>query len=293
MPEKARGPVYFSVQPQQTDGMSSAPATPDRSRGRTIITLYLSVFIILLAFFIVLYALSQNEPVQAQTVISSVSRHFQDPAGGRVAASGPTGPALRIPDPGLGGDAEATRLYLPGMRTSAHAPDRLIPQSPYQNQLADAIAVAVPTATLVMLADDVLEARMRADALFFSENARIRPGREELVDRLVALLASPPPGLVYEMEFRVGTDYDSTKSLLGDMVGAVQPPAQDGAAGQEGEADPRQISRARMALALSRAGTFARLTIGRGASPQTVAVGVDPGLPDEIRLVFRLRAAGR
>lgn len=284
--------MYFTVQPQQTETVSSAPATPDRSRGRTIIMLYLSVFIILLAFFIVLYALSQNEPKQAQSVMSSVSRHFQDPTKGRGSVAGLTGPSLRVPDPGLGGDAEATRLYLPGMRTTSRAVDRTISQSPYQTQLADAIAVAVPSATVVMLADDVLEARMRADALFFSENARIRPGREELVDRLVALLASPPSGLVYEMEFRVGTDYDSTKSLLGDMVGAVQSSAQDGGAVPEGEADLRQVSRARMSLALARAGTFARLTIGRGASPQTVAVGVDPGLPEEIRLVFRLRAAG-
>lgn len=273
--------------------MSSAPATPDRSRGRTIITLYLSVFIILLAFFIVLYALSQNEPTQTQTVMGSVSRHFQDPAKAVPAPATRNGSPLRMPEAGLVGDPESARLSLPGMRTPTRPADRNLSQSPYQKQLADAISVAVPTATLIMLADDVLEARMRADALFFSENARIRPGREELVDRLVALLASPPPGLVYEMEFRVGTDYDSTKSLLGDMVGNVSSPGGGEEAGADGGSDPRQISRSRMALALSRAGTFARLTIGRGASPQTVAVGVDPGLPDEIRLVFRLRASGR
>ena len=276
--------MYFSVHPKETETASDAPVTPAESQGRTIITMYLSVFVILLAFFIVLYALSQNEPIRMSSVMTSVSRHFQDPPSARGKASSSLS---------QGAEAQVTPLYLPGTRSLALPLGHEVPQSPYQHQLADAISVAVPTATLVMLADDVLEARMRADALFFSENARIRPGREELVDRLVALLASPPPGLTYEMEFRVGTDYDSTKSLLGDMVGNVQPTGTDEPVLEAGGADARQVSRARMTLALARAGTFARLIIGRGASPQTVAVGVDPGLPDEIRLVFRLRAGGR
>lgn len=258
-----------------------APSGAAGTGARGVVTLYLSVFVILLAFFIVLYALSQSEPQQVHQVVSSVTETFRDRGqpGQALGMQPPAGAERLVPD---GAEGKPFSLFLPGMRATPVPQTRVDPQSPYQRQLADAVVAAIPGARLLMLADDGMEARMRVDALFFAEKAQIRPGREELVDRLVALLANPPPGLAYSMEFRVGTDYDSTKSLLGDMVG-VSPAAES--------ADARVAGRARMALALARAGAFARAMVARGAPPQGLAVGVDPGAPDEVRLVFRLRPA--
>lgn len=168
------------------DGGSRRPASSAS------LALFLSLSLLLLAFFIVLTTLSTTEETRVRAALDSLSRTFADghlPRGTPLTAV--TGPVI--------GDSR-----------------------PFEAELADLVATLVPAAVVPQAAvRGESEVLLRADALFEPDGAALRPARLDLLDRLVATLSAAPPGVALTMEFTLGTDYDSSRmgTVSGGDVG--------------------------------------------------------------------------
>lgn len=189
--------------------------------------LFLSLFLLLLAFFILLNALSTIEPGRSNRVLESVQRAFPS------AYRAELGDGLLEGDPGQvigeatrNGIGEIFRQELPVARVTVE-PD------------GNPIYVEAPVA------------RVYGTAL--------TPAGERLAARLAGFLAEPPAGSVLELDVLFSAD-----------------PADRGAA------------RAARGRAVS---DMVDAMVGHGIEPALMAAGLEPGVADSVRFVFRTRPA--
>lgn len=209
--------------------------------GGANVSLFLSLFLLLLAFFIVLTSLSSHEESKAEAVLRSLEKTFSTSATSR-------------PDP----------APLQGVYTGARG-SFLGEARSFIDEAGAILESEIPAVRIDRpLPGRLMHARLRAAALFEDDGAILRSSRTALIDRLVAALAAAPPGLTFEVEFLVGSDYDSTNNSPSGQT-----------------------------LQMARAGAFARAMVARGAPPASLAVGLEPGDTDWVRLVFRVVDAPR
>lgn len=130
----------------------------------------------------------------------------------------------------------------------------------FQTGIGNVFAAAIPAATVKVLQPGrLMQVEFHAEAMFLPEKADLRPGQLPLLDRLVAAMQVAPAGRRLEIEMVVGTLPGGGGSLpIGEK------------------------------LETARAGTFARGIIARGLAPRQVQVGIEPGHPAQIRLLFHL-----
>lgn len=150
-------------------GWSVAPV------ARGALALFLALYLLLLAFFIMLNALSSLESRRADAVMDSLSETFSRAGGVRGPASG----ALPLDD--LAGLGRAAETFIA--------------------VVSDLFQAVMPAARIVQVTPgrDV-ELLVRAEALFEPDAADLRPSRLAMLDSIVAALAVAPPGLRFEME---------------------------------------------------------------------------------------------
>lgn len=187
--------------------------------GPGTVTLFLALYLLVLAFFILLNSMAAYEEVKSKAVLESLSTTFAS----QGAATGD--------DPFLAaaGESAAAREF--------------------QAQVGRLVQAAIPAARVELLRPGrLMQVEFPADMLFLPDSAALRPGQVPLLDRLVAAMSVPPPGLRYELDFTIGA----------------------GPAPQ-----------------LARAGAFARGMAERGAAPRGVLVGIDSGDPRRATLLFR------
>ncbi|MGQ9365315.1 hypothetical protein [Azospirillum sp. ST 5-10] len=142
--------------------------------GHAGILLYLSLFLLLLAFFIVLNAISVDSVRRARAVLKSVEQSFTiDPRllFGRDPVASRAGTVLAVQRLDTLGDLFATTVAV------------------------DKVEVVAPGRQL--------EVRLPADGLFEPGTARLRLDRTGLLDRVAAALRQPLPGERIEVEFLV------------------------------------------------------------------------------------------
>lgn len=211
------------------DGRGDAP----RHQAGSSLHLLLSVYLLLLAFFVLLNSMSSIERVRSKAALDSVSERF--------AATQPP--------------AEAPLVM---------HPDEIAAAQRLQDSLGEVLRSVVPVALVeVVLPGRLMQATMPALALFQEGEATLRPGRRELVQQLVEALAETPPGLRYECDFLIGV----AAAPGGDLPTTAT-------------------------LGTARAATFGRALAASGAKPGTIAVGVEKGDPETVRLLFRVAAGG-
>ncbi|MEO5375455.1 MAG: hypothetical protein H7840_14485 [Alphaproteobacteria bacterium] len=153
-------------------------------------SLMLSLFLLLLVFFVVLTAMSSLDGIRTREVSNSLAATFAEPS--------PTQPPTTEPHPS--------------------GPPPLV------TEVRDAIETAIPAVRIRMVQPgDLMEARFEADALFFPDTATLRPAQGRLLDRLVAALSLPPEGQRTLMEAVVGVDavLPTTETTEVARVGAL------------------------------------------------------------------------
>ncbi|HET6522438.1 MAG TPA: hypothetical protein VFG47_21830 [Geminicoccaceae bacterium] len=156
-----------------------APPWPHRPRAPAVAGdgagLLLGLYLILLAFFVMLTALSHREESRARLVLASLYSSF--PAHAAAPEALPYDPGR---EPSLAG-AEVARL------------DRL---------LADSLPLRAAASER---SGDRLTLRLSADAVFAPGSTAPRPSSRVLLGRLADLLAAPPAGQRVEAVVTVGT----------------------------------------------------------------------------------------
>lgn len=148
--------------------------------GNASLVLMLSLFLLLLVFFIVLNAQTVRRPERTGAVMASVERSFPDFA---IDA--------RLRD---GTDPVASRSG------TVFAAERL-------HEMGELFATAIAVARVDSVAPGrLLEVRLPADALFLPGTANLRPDRQGLIDRIALALRAERPGERMEVDALLAID---------------------------------------------------------------------------------------
>ncbi len=168
----------------------ASPATPVRASGNATILLYLSLFLLLLVFFIVLNAHSVARDYRVKAVMSSVGRSF---AGQPEPAKGPDGNAA--PQGGAAATAMAGLQRLGDL---------------FETELA-VIKIDRQTHGRLMVAG------MAADDLFQGGSAFLRNERQGLLDRIARQLGDQG-GVSFDMDFLISVGDEPVGTAAADPV---------------------------------------------------------------------------
>jgi hypothetical protein len=217
--------------------MISAAPSGRSFRGSSNIVLLLSLKLILLAFFIMLNSLSEFEAGRARAVIDSVNRAFN----GKLTSA---------------------------ERAPAHSPSLgALPEFEAKiNELGSLFEAIIPAATAKWIRRaQAVRVDLPARAIFGPAGVALRPGREDLIQRLGRTLARDP---------RAGLSY-SLEVLLGFGTSGGTPAAM-------ATRNPRSIE-------VRRAAVLAQRLIEAGVPARALSIGLLPQHPGTLRFVVRVQ----
>jgi len=206
---------------------------PVEDGGPNTIALFLGLYLVVLAFFILLVTISSVEETKSKKVMDSLSSAF-------------------------------TSIVPPSadLQTFQSKDGDVLAGQEFQQQVTGIFSTALGIDKVETVQPGrQMRLLLKADSIFFQDEARIRPAMFPLLDRAVAALSNRPPGLRYDLEFVIGV-----------------PTAEDGKTMPTTET-----------LEVRRAGAFAQEMNARGIPPDSVAVGMRPGHVGDIVIWFYTR----
>ena len=185
---------------------------PTEGHGGSSIALFLALYLLVLAFFILLVSISTIEEVKSQAAMDILTSSF-------------------------------TTILPPSLQLTAisNSEGDVIAGQQFQEQVTNIFSTTIQVVV---------------------EKTDIREANHPLLDRIVASLSGRPPGFRYDMEFVIGSSYEA---------GKIMPIGQT--------------------LEMARAGAFVRTMLERGAPPDSVAVGIQPGDPKRCSIWFYVRSS--
>ena len=145
------------------------------ARNDTTVLQFLSLYLLVLAFFILLVTISTVDKKKVDAVVDSIkSDAVQD---------------KRESGPILAGQV-------------------------FQDKTTELFATELGVQKIeIMQLGKIMRIQMTADALFEPEKAITKKSQQPLIDRVIAALSSRPPGYQFDMEFVIGSDYSSGLDL--------------------------------------------------------------------------------
>jgi hypothetical protein len=165
------------------DDVIPQEASESQSNGSTI--LFLGLYLLVLAFFILLVTISSFEEVKSRAVMNSLTSTFSS-------ILPPTSDLTKFAS--KEGDILAGQVF--------------------QSQMTELFSTAVQVIKVeIVQPGRLMRAVLASDSLFFPATTKIREARFPLLDRIVATLSGRPPGLRYEMQFVIGSSYAEGISL--------------------------------------------------------------------------------
>jgi hypothetical protein len=168
------------------DTYSATPEEPQE--GGSSIGLFLGLYLLVLAFFIVLVSISTTEDVKSRAVMDSLSSTFA---------------TLLPPSTDL-----STFVAKDGDVLAGHT---------FQREISGIFATVLKVARVeIVRPGQQMRIVVPTEALFLGGGTRIRPSRYALLDRLVASLSSRPPGLRYDMDFIITAVGGGEKGMVAD-----------------------------------------------------------------------------
>ena len=208
------------------------PPVPEGPRAPNTTALFLSLFLLVLAFFILLVTISTLEKVKAQTVMDSLTSTFTS-----------------IVPP----STDPTRFR--------SKEGDIVAGQQGQGTMTDLFSTALQVVEVkVVHPGRLMQVRLPANTLFVEGKTEIQPNQLEMLDRVVAASSARPPGLRFDLEFVIGT-----RTRQGGGLPQTQ------------------------TLEVARAGAFAREMVQRGLPPDSIAVGLEQGDPNDVTMWFYIR----
>ena len=145
------------------------------ARNDTTVLQFLSLYLLILAFFILLVTISTVDKKKVNAVVESIKSDAE-------LEKRETGPIL------------AGQVF--------------------QDKTTELFATALGVQKIeIMQLGKIMRIQMTADALFEPEEAITKKSQQPLIDRVIAALSSRPPGYQFDMEFVIGSPYVSGKIL--------------------------------------------------------------------------------
>ena len=147
-------------------------------RGGNITALFLGLYLLVLAFFVLLVSISTPEEVKSKAVMDSLSSTF----------------APILPP--------STDL------TTFTAREGEVVAAQMQSAIKGIFTTSIQVAKVEIInPGKLMRVLLPADSLFFPDTAEIRKGQQPLLDRVVATLSSVPRGMRHDMDFVIGSPY--------------------------------------------------------------------------------------
>ncbi len=148
------------------------------SGGGNVIALFLALYLLVLAFFIVLVSISSIEEVRSKAVMDSLTSTFA---------------SLMPPTTELTAFTTLEGDVLAGQK--------------FQEEITNIFASAIQVVDInVMQPGREMRIRMPADVLFVPGEPGVRPNLLPMLDRAVAAMGSPTAGMRHDMELVLGSD---------------------------------------------------------------------------------------
>ena len=145
------------------------------ARNDTTVLQFLSLYLLILAFFILLVTISTVDENKVDAVVESIKS-----------------------------DAELDRRET----------GPILAGQVFQDKTTELFATALGVQKIeIMQLGKIMRIQMTADAIFEPEEAIIKESQQPLMDRIIAALSSRPPGYQFDMEFVIGSAYTSGRSL--------------------------------------------------------------------------------
>ena len=154
-----------------------AQIQPQKQGGSNTVALFLGLYLVVLAFFILLVTMSTLEESKSKKVMDSLSSTFT---------------SIMPPSADLQSFKSKDGDVLAGQE--------------FQQQVTGIFATALGIDKVETVQPGrQMRLTLKSDALFFNGEARIRPAMYPLLDRTVAALSNRPAGLRFDLEFVIGT----------------------------------------------------------------------------------------
>ncbi len=159
--------------PGTVTGYHERDDDPPRQGGGTV-ALFLSLYLVLLAFFILLVALSDGVSRKSREILDGLNAQF---------ANAETGSPTRfVSDLGS-----------------------VVSPAEFMDRVSGVYEAAIPAARVKVLSPGrLMELDVHVDSLFDHDTEILRPAQRRAFAELVAALSSPPPGLRYVVEASFG-----------------------------------------------------------------------------------------
>jgi hypothetical protein len=215
---------------------------------------YLSLFLLLLGFFVLLGA--QKKSAQETTVEKTLAHEtIAQKSTGRSRDDGASaGPTPQAPAPQTADTARLAASTPDGSGQSAPPPvDPLSPEA-FADAARGLLTEALPLVEgAVTEPGDLLAITLPAVGFSADEDGTPRTNLAPLIDQLSVLMSRRPPGQMFELVYRTGED---------------------------------------TIPAIARAAAFAAALAARGCPTDAVSIGVEARLGTRVRLAFRLGSVG-
>jgi len=161
------------------------PTATEEDRRSSNVAMFLSLFLLILAFFILLVAISTVEDVKSNAVMDSLSSTFTKVL-----------PTLSDPTDRSAND---------GSILAGHQ---------FQDQVTDLFATTLQVAKVTVVQPGrLMRVTVPTASMFAPGDENVRSGIIPLLDRIVASLSGRPPGLHFEMQFVMGVDLTESGAL--------------------------------------------------------------------------------
>ena len=155
--------------------LDATPETAGRTGGSTI-ALFLGLYLLVLAFFILLVSISTPEKVKSRAVMDSLSSTF--------ASILPPAAEMTVFTAKQGGLASSRA---------------------FQTEVSKIFSTAMRVAKVdIVVPGRLMRIVMPSDAMFRPGEAAVREGRYDMLDRIVASLSSPAAGMRHDLDLVVG-----------------------------------------------------------------------------------------
>lgn len=163
------------------------PQGDTEDHGENTIALFLGLYLLVLAFFILLVTMSTRTEIKSKAVMDSLTSTFSTLLPPRTDLT-----ALTTKE----GDVIAARQF--------------------QDDIAGIFTTAIKVERITVVQPGrLMRVVLLADTLFFTGKARLRGGQLDFLDRLVTTLSNRPQGLRFDMEFVIGSNRATGKKSPG------------------------------------------------------------------------------
>jgi len=153
--------------------------------GNSTIIQFLSLYLLVLAFFIVLVSISTFEKVKSNAVMDSLNSTF----------------ATVLPP--------STELTVFTAKAG-----RILGAQEFQDKVQKLFETTLGVEKVeIVQPGRLMRVIMQADSLFDTDSDVIREAKRPLIDRLIASLSGRPPGFQFDMEFVVGSEFVGENAL--------------------------------------------------------------------------------